>query len=351
MKPSTLAFCTSLELELPIVQAPMAGLQASAMAIAVCNVGGLGSLPSATLSLDALKTELQALKDGTQGAFNVNFFVHKVPVADPVREATWRAALEPYFKEYGIDSASIAAGPGRAPFSHDAADVVEPFKPEVVSFHFGLPSDDLLARVRSWGSQIWSSATTVAEAKWLEQKGVHAIIAQGLEAGGHRGIFLSQDLSTQLSSFALIPQIAAATELPVIAAGGLADARAVQAALLLGASAVQIGTAYLLCDEATTGPVHRAALQGPEAHHTALTNVFTGRPARGIVNRLMRERGPISAQTPEFPLASAAIAPLRAKAEKAGLGDFTSLWAGQNTSGCEQISAAAMTLKLGALLS
>jgi nitronate monooxygenase len=346
MKTSSQAFCEALQIKLPIIQAPMAGLQASAMTIAVCNAGGLGSLPTATLSLEALEKELKAIKLGTQGAFNVNFFVHEVPVADPSREAAWRLALTPYFKEYGIDGANIPAGPGRAPFSHAAADVVEAFKPAVVSFHFGLPSEELLARVRSWGSQIWSSATTVAEAKWLEQKGVDAIIAQGLEAGGHRGIFLSRDLSTQVSSMALIPQIAAAVRVPVIAAGGLANAKSVQAALQLGACAAQIGTAYLLCDEATTSKVHREALKGPGAEHTALTNVFTGRPARGIVNRLMRELGPISSDAPEFPLASAALAPLRAKAEQADSGDFTSMWAGQNTSGCEEISAATMTLKL-----
>jgi nitronate monooxygenase len=349
MKTSSQAFCEALQIKLPIIQAPMAGLQASAMTIAVCNAGGLGSLPTATLSLEALEKELKAIKLGTQGAFNVNFFVHEVPVADPSREAAWRLALTPYFKEYGIDGASIPAGPGRAPFSHAAADIVEAFKPAVVSFHFGLPSEELLARVRSWGSQIWSSATTVAEAKWLEQKGVHAIIAQGLEAGGHRGIFLSRDLSTQVSSMALIPQIAAAVRVPVIAAGGLANAKSVQAALQLGASAAQIGTAYLLCDEATTSEVHRQALKGPGAEHTALTNLFTGRPARGIVNRLMRELGPISSDAPEFPLASAALAPLRAKAEQAGSGDFTSMWAGQNTAGCEEISAAALTLKLAGL--
>jgi nitronate monooxygenase len=342
----TLAFCDALRIKIPIIQAPMAGLQASAMTIAVCNAGGLGSLPTATLSLEALDKELKAIKLGTQGAYNVNFFVHEVPRADAAREAAWRGALAPYFEEHEIDSQSIPAGPGRAPFSHAAADIVEAYRPAVVSFHFGLPSDDLLARVRSWGSQIWSSATTLAEARWLEQKGVHAIIAQGLEAGGHRGIFLGKDLGSQIGSFALIPQIAAEVRVPVIAAGGIADATGVQAALHLGAAAAQIGTAYLLCHETTTSPVHRTALKSGDAQHTALTNLFTGRPARGIVNRLMRELGPICPLAPEFPLASAALAPLRAKAEGLGLGDFTSMWAGQNTSGCKEISAAALTVQL-----
>ena len=333
-------------IERPIIQAPMAGLQASAMAIAVCNAGGLGSLPTATLSLEVLASELAALRAGTSNPYNVNFFVHEVSVADAAREAKWREALAPYFKEYGIDPASIPAGPGRAPFSHQAADVLEPYKPAVVSFHFGLPPKDLMSRVRSWGSKIISSATTVAEAQWLAARGVDAIIAQGLEAGGHRGMFLTPDLTTQAGTFALLPQIIAAVKVPVIAAGGIADSAGVRAALGLGAIAAQVGTSYLLCQEATTSAVHRAALKSESAKHTALTNVFTGRPARGIMNRLMRELGPMSTQAPEFPLASAAVAPLRAKAESQGEGHFSALWSGQNASGCQEISAAQMTLQL-----
>jgi nitronate monooxygenase len=218
----------------------------------------------------------------------------------------------------------------------------------VVSFHFGVPSAELLARVRAWGSKILASATTVEEARWLEAKGVDAIIAQGLEAGGHRGIFLSEDLSTQVGTFALLPQIVRAVKLPVIAAGGVADAKGVVAVMALGAAGAQIGTAYLLCPEATTSAVHRAALKSDAARHTALTNLFTGRPARGIVNRIMEELGPISAAAPAFPLATAAIAPLRVKAESLGSGDFSPLWAGQNASGCKEVPAAVLTQELAA---
>ena len=220
------------------------------------------------------------------------------------------------------------------------------FKPAVVSFHFGLPSVDLLARARAWGAKILSSATTVEEARWLEAHGVDAIIAQGLEAGGHRGVFLSGDLSTQVGTFALVPQIVQAVSVPVIAAGGIADAKGVSAAIALGAAGVQIGTAYLLCLEATTSPIHRAALKSEAAGHTALTNLFTGRPARGIVNRIMKDLGPISAAAPAFPLATAAIAPLRAKAESGGSGDFSPLWCGQNASGCKEVPAAQLTRDL-----
>jgi nitronate monooxygenase len=217
-----------------------------------------------------------------------------------------------------------------------------------VSFHFGLPARDLLERVKRWGSKVLASATTVDEARWLEEHGADAVIAQGVEAGGHRGIFLTDDLTTQLGTFALLPQVVAAVRVPVIAAGGIADAKGVKAAMALGAAAVQVGTAYLLCPEATTSAVHRAALKSDAARHTALTNLFTGRPARGILNRVMREKGPINPAVPQFPLATGAIAPLRAKAEARGSGDFSPLWSGQNASGCREIPAAQLTRELAA---
>ncbi len=340
-----------LGIDLPIIQAPMAGAQGSAMAVSVCNAGGLGSLPGAMLSAEALGKELAAIKAQTRQPSNVNFFCHAPPEANAAslqREAAWRAALEPYYTEFGVDAAAIPAGPGRAPFSAAYADVLEPFKPAVVSFHFGLPSAELLARVRGWGSKIISSATTVDEARWLEAQGVDAIIAQGLEAGGHRGIFLASDLTTQVGTMALLPQVVRAVKVPVIAAGGIADAQGVSAAMALGAAGVQIGTAYLLCPEATTSPVHRAALKSDAARHTALTNLFTGRPARGIVNRIMKELGAINTAAPDFPLATAAIAPLRAKAESLGSGDFSPLWSGQNASGCREIGAGELTRALAA---
>ena len=337
-----------LGIELPIIQAPMAGAQGSVLTVAVSNAGGLGSLPCALLSLEAMRDELAKIKAQTAKPYNVNFFCHAPPTPNAKREAAWRAALAPYYKEFGIDPDSIPAGPGRAPFSSEAADVLSDFKPPVVSFHFGLPSAELLARVRSWGAKILSSATTVEEALCLEAHGVDAIIAQGLEAGGHRGIFLTEDLSTQIGTFALLPQIVQAVKLPVIASGGIADAKGVSAAMALGAAAVQIGTAYLLCPEAATSMVHQTALRSEAARHTALTNLFTGRPARGIMNRLMRELGPISALAPAFPLAAAAIAPLRTQAESRGSGDFSPLWAGQNVSGCKEIPAAQLTRELAA---
>jgi nitronate monooxygenase len=335
-----------LGVALPIIQAPMAGVQGSRLASAVSNAGGLGSLPCALLSPDAMRAEVMALASTTAGPFNVNFFCHTPPLPDPERAARWSAALAPYYKELGIEPDTTPAGPARISFSSGAADVIEDLKPPVVSFHFGLPSDELVARVKSWGAKVLSSATTVDEALWLEAHGADVIIAQGIEAGGHRGMFLSDDVTTQVGTFALLPQIVRAVAVPVVAAGGIADARGVSAALALGASGVQVGTAYLLCPEATTSALHRTALKSESARHTALTNVFTGRPARSIMNRIMRELGPMSDTAPEFPLAAAAIVALRAKAEAQASIDFSPLWSGQNASGCREVPAAVLTRQL-----
>lgn len=339
-----------LGVELPIIQAPMAGSQGSAIAIAVSNAGGLGSLPCALLDIETIRRELATIRSGTSKPYNVNFFCHVPPTADAARERAWREALAPYYRAYGVDARAIPAGPGRRPFSAEFADAIEEFKPPIVSFHFGLPSTDLLRRVRRWGAVVLSSATTVDEARWLEANGADVVIAQGLEAGGHRGHFLSDDLTLQMGTLALVRQIVQAVRVPVVAAGGIADANSVTAMLALGAAGVQVGTAYLLCPEATTSHVHRQGIAAAAARgatpHTALTNLFTGRPARGIVNRIMRDLGPLNPIAPPFPLASAAMLPLRAAGEAAGHSDFSPLWAGQNASACRQIPASALTREL-----
>jgi nitronate monooxygenase len=331
---------------LPLVQAPMAGSQGAALAVEVCNAGGLGSLPCAILTPETLAAEFAVIVAGTRAPYNVNFFCHTAPEPDAQREARWRSALAPFYAEAGLDIGAVPTGAGRVAFSHAMADALEPFRPPVVSFHFGLPAPDLLARVKGWGSVVLASATTVAEGQWLEAHGADAVIAQGLEAGGHRGIFLTDDITTQVGTFALVPQLVTALKVPVIAAGGIADAAGVAAAMALGAAGVQVGTAYLCCPEATTSAVHRAALLSDASAHTALTRLFTGRPARSIVNRLMRELGPMNPAAPAFPLATEAIAPLRAYWEAQGSGDCSPLWAGQNTRGCRVAPAADITLAL-----
>ena len=324
----------------------MAGVQDSALAAAVSNAGGLGSLPAALLPPDILKLELEALRDLTDRPFNVNFFCHSKPQRDAQRERRWHLLLKPYFDEFGLDSGAIAEGPARAAFDARVAGIVEPFRPPVVSFHFGLPTDELLKQVRSWGSKILATATTVAEGAWLSARGVDGIIAQGWEAGGHRGMFLSHDVATQVGTLALVPQLARMTTIPIVAAGGISDSRAVRASLELGAVCVQVGTAYLLCPEATTSPIHRSLIQDTTAPETAVTNIFTGRPARGIVNRAMRELGYLNSGAPPFPLAAAAMGALRSASEAGGKADFSPMWCGQNTTGCKPIPAAALTQQL-----
>lgn len=333
-------------IDLPIIQAPLAGVQGSALAIAVCRAGGLGSLPCAMLTAEAIRQEMAAIDAATDRPYNLNFFCHTPPTPDATREARWRAALAPYYAEFGIDPAGIAAGPGRLPFSDEIAALIEPFAPRIVSFHFGLPAPQLMDRVHAWGAKIIASATTVDETRWLEDHGADAIIAQGLEAGGHRGHFLDRGLSKQMRTFELLPRVLAATRLPVIAAGGIATHESVAAALRQGAAGVQVGTAYLLCPEATTSPLHRAALRAASGDDTRLTNLFTGGPARGIENRLMRELGPLSDLPPDFPLATAALAPLRTKAEELGRSDFSPLWAGESVAAISEESAAALTRRL-----
>lgn len=335
-------------IDLPIVQAPMSGSQGSALAIAVSNAGGLGSLGAQGMPPAALQKELAAIAAATSKPFNVNFFVHEEPRFDPARDAAWRKVLAPYYGELGVDPATIKPAAPRQRFDASVLDVLGQFRPRVVSFHFGLPDHQLLSRLKSWGAKIISSATTAEEARYLESHGADAVIAQGLEAGGHRGMFLTDELSTQVGTLALVRQCVRAVRVPVIAAGGIGDAESVAAAMALGAAGVQAGTAYLLCPEATTSAPHRAALEDID-QPTAVTNLFSGRPGRAVVNKLMREAGPVNAAAPQFPLAGAAIAPLRVKAEAAGRRDFTAAWSGQNRR-VHAMPAAALTRDLARLL-
>ncbi|MFW2176998.1 MULTISPECIES: NAD(P)H-dependent flavin oxidoreductase [unclassified Moraxella] len=319
-----------LSLTHPLIQAPMAGVQDSKLAIAVCQAGGLGSLPCAMLSLDKIETEIHTIKGATDSPFNVNFFAHKQSEYTESMQQTWFEALQPYYDKFGLTKDNIATTGGRQPFGREQAELVADLKVPVVSFHFGLPEPSLLNIVKQAGAIVLSTATTVAEARWLEANGADMIIAQGLEAGGHRGHFLSQDVTLQMGTFSLLPNIVKAVNVPVIGAGGISDAITAKSAFALGASAVQVGTAFLLADECDTKDFHRQALQSEQAEHTALTNVFSGGLARGIVNRFMREMGYVSASAPPFPHASFVTNPIKAKAESMASDEFSSLWAGQN---------------------
>jgi nitronate monooxygenase len=333
-------------IELPIVQAPMAGAMDWELAAAAAEAGALGSLPCAMLTVQEIPRQVGKYRDATDRPLNLNFSCHALPKLDNEREARWRDRLAPYYRELAIDPAAPVPSSSRTSFDAEACEVVEELRPQVVSFHYGLPGPDLLARVKATGAVVVSSATTVAEARWLEQRGIDAVIAQGCEAGGHRGMFLTEDIATQVGSFALIPQIVDAVRLPVIAAGAIGDARGIVAAMALGAAGVQIGSAYLWCAQARISAPHRAALATARDDGTALTNLMTGRPARGILNRVMREIGPIADVAPQFPLAAGALAPLRAAAEARGSGDFSPMWAGQAASLGRALPAGELTRRL-----
>jgi nitronate monooxygenase len=336
-------------IEHPIVLAPMAGAMDAALAIAVAKGGGLASLPAALLKADQLREQVATFRAAAGDApLNLTFFAHTPPVPNNAREHAWREKLKPYYVELGIDPNAPVPASNRAPFDEAFCAVVEEVRPAAVSFHFGLPGTALVTRVKAAGCLVLGAATTVAEAVWLEQRGCDVIIAQGYEAGGHRGLFLTDDLAAQVGTFSLVPQVADAVRVPVIAAGGIADARGIVAALALGAAAVQIGTAYLACPESKILPLHRAALKTARDDGTAVTNVMTGRPARGLVNRLMRELGPISDAAPAFPLAGGALAPLHAKAQAQGSGEFSSMWAGQSAALAREMPATDLTRSLAA---
>ncbi|MBL9100264.1 MAG: nitronate monooxygenase [Myxococcales bacterium] len=336
-----------LGVDLPILQAPMAGAGRAALAIAVNAAGGLGALPCAMLSPDDIRDDVAAVRRAGARPFNLNFFCHTPPAPDPAALDAWRRRLAAYHREHDLDPDAPVAAAGRAPFDAARCALVEELRPAVVSFHFGLPAPDLLARVRACGARVLASATTVAEARWLADRGCDAIIAQGAEAGGHRGMFLTDDPAAQVGTMALVPQIVDAVAVPVIAAGGIGDARGIAAAFALGAAAVQLGTAYLLCPESAVSPVHRAALRAAGDDATAITNVFTGRPARGLINRLVRELGPL-ADVPAFPLAAGPLAALRARAESRASGDFSPLWSGQAAPLARELPAEELTRRLAA---
>ena len=333
-------------IELPILLAPMAGAVDFELAAAVAEAGGLGSLPCAMLDPAKAREQVMRFRARSQAKVNLNFFCHTPPELNNAREARWRERLAPYYRELGIDPAAPVPTSMRQPFNEAFCAVVEETKPGVVSFHFGLPDDGFLKRVKAAGCAVLASATTVAEARWLEARGVDAIVAQGYEAGGHRGMFLSDDLAAQVGTFALVPQVVDAVKVPVIAAGGITDARGIAAAFALGAAAVQIGTAFLFTPEAKISAPYRAALDEARDDGTAVTNLMTGRPARGLVNRVMREIGPVDEIAPAFPLAAGALAPLRAKAEAQGSGDFTPMWAGQAAALGRAMPAAELTRTL-----
>ncbi len=337
---------TSLGLRYPLIQAPMAGVSDVQLAAAICELGGLGSLPCAFLNDEQTTKQVRQLRAVSNAPFNLNFFCHAVPAPDDNIQQRWREALAPFYEEWDVQAADAPAGPVRRSFSADQAELVTALKPAVVSFHFGLPAAELLDAVKATGALVLSSANTVDEALWLEAHGTDAVIAQGIEAGGHRGMFLRDTLDDQLPTMELLSEILDAVSLPVIAAGGIGDRASVRAALDVGADAVQVGTALMLCPECNTSELHRRALSEAPARGTVVTNVYSGRPARSIATALTDRLGPISALAPPFPAASQALAPLRAAAEAAGEFDFTPVWSGTRPETCREAPVAELVSDL-----
>ncbi len=336
-----------LGIDLPIVLAPMAGNSTPELVAAVSNAGGLGSYGCAMLSREQLIEEARRMKALTNRSFNLNFFCHAPPNVTAEQERAWRDKLAPYYGEFGVDPNATVSG-SRRPFDDETCEVLLAIAPKIASFHFGMPNAQQVSRLKAAGMVLMSSATTSAEARRLVELGADVIVAQGFEAGGHRGMFLSTDISTQVGTMALVPQVVDAVNVPVIASGGIADARGVAAALALGAAAVQVGTAYLLSPQAKVSTMHRAALRATRDDATVLTNLFTGRPARGILNRFVRELGPMNTTAPQFPMAANAVTPLRAQVEQRGSGDFSPLWSGQAAALAHETDAAELTRNLAA---
>ena len=339
---SVAAFLALTGARLPIVQAPMAGFAGSALAIAAIRAGGVGSLACATLDPAQVLAETVAIRAAASGPVNLNFFCHILPPAPD--DTAWREALAQFYAAEGV-SPPIAAPALRRPFDAAMLDAVERLRPGIVSFHFGLPDALLLARVKATGAKVFGNATNLDEAQALAARGCDAIVAQGFEAGGHAGHFLFGHQPVGLS--ALLPAIVDTVDVPVIAAGGIGDARGVAAARALGAAAVQAGTAYLLSPETMTSAAHRARLADATADDSLFTTLFSGRAARGLRNRLIETLGAAHDAVPPFPYASAALAPLRAKAEAEGRGDYSPLWAGQGVALARAEPAETITRRLG----
>jgi nitronate monooxygenase len=336
-----------LQIEYPIAQAPMAGFVGPDMSAAVSEAGGLGSFPCALLPPAQVREAFGNIRARTNRPINLNFFCHAPARRDEAAEDNWRKRLAHYHAELGVEMPALSART-LAPFGGEMCDVIVELKPEVVSFHFGLPDALLVRRLKDSGCNIFSSATTVAEARWLEDHGADAVIAQGAEAGGHRSMFLATETASQVGTLALLPQVVDAVKVPVVAAGGIADGRGIAAAMALGASAVQLGTAYLLCSEARISAQYRAALKTARDDSTAITNVLTGRAARVIVNRVVRQIGLIAGEVPAFPLPNTDLAALREKAEEQGSTDFSALYAGQAAPLGRELSAKEFTQTLAA---
>jgi len=329
----------------PIVQAPMSGFTTPALAAAVCNAGGLGSIGCATLPSAAIREQVAAICQSTNRPFNLNFFVYAPPVPAPETTARMRARLASYFAVFGLGPVPEPSVPF-ASFDEERLALALELRPRVVSFHFGLPSAAAVRRIKEAGCVIMSSATTVAEARSLQANGADVIIAQGFEAGGHRGSFSDSPGAGMIGTMALVPQIADAVRIPVVAAGGIADGRGIAAAFALGASGVQLGTAFLGCPEAAVPPLYQAQLRAATDDMTEVTRAFTGRPARALRNRFVAEMA--DAEALDFPLQASLVGPLWQVPDETARAQLMPFWAGQAVALMRELPAGELVEKLAA---
>jgi nitronate monooxygenase len=337
----------TLKVAIPIVQAPMAGVSTPAMAAAVSEAGGLGSIGIGAVDAAGAAVMMEEVRARTARAFNVNVFVHAEPVVDAAREAEWLAAMAPAFHRFGAEPPTSL----RTIYTSFASDeaifrLLVAQAPPVVSFHFGLPDSERIAALKQAGCVLLSTATSLAEAQAAREAGVDAVVAQGFEAGGHRGVFDPEAPDDQLGTLALTRVLAVRAGLPVIAAGGIMDGHGVRAALDLGAVAAQLGTAFIACPESSADHAYRKALMGDDANHTVMTWAVSGRPARCLRNRFTDWERDAAAAPPAYPRAYDAGKALNAAAKAAGEGGFGAQWAGQGAPLARAMPAAELLTKL-----
>lgn len=341
---STDIFCQRLGVRYPIIQAPMAGVSTPALASAVSEAGGLGSLGLGASGVDKAREQIRATRELTTGPINVNLFCHRPAERDAEREAAWLEHLAPWFAEFDARPPTELREIYRSLVGHDAMlEMLLEERPAVVSFHFGLPGEDVVQQLREAGCLTLASVTTLDEAKRAEDEGVDALVAQGVEAGGHRGVF-EPEHDDAIGTLALVRCLTVRTQLPVIAAGGIMDGAGMVAAMQLGASAAQLGTAFILCPESAADDAYRQRLKSEAAQRTNITAAISGRPARGLVNRL--HEVPAGLTPADYPLAYDAAKALHAAASAVGNHDFAPHWAGQGAPLARELSAVSLMREL-----
>jgi len=339
-------FCQTLQLDSPIVQAPMAGgATTPELVSSVCNAGGLGSLAAGMLAPAAIQSAVAAIRALTVRPFVINLFVLETPHPDPQQIEQAQQCLAPFYAELGITPSLPQKWCEN--FSQQLETVLA-LSPQLISFTFGIVNRETVARCHAAGSQVIGTATTVAEAMAWQEVGADAVCVQGAEAGGHRGSFLADPQTSMVGSLALIPQVVDAVSIPVIAAGGVMDGRGVAACLLLGASAVQLGTAFLSCPEAGIDSAYRQLLLNAHDDGTRVTRTFSGRAARGLENTFMRRMAAFEASVPAYPLQNALTGPIRKAAALAGRSEYLSLWAGQGVGMSRALPAALLIERIEA---